>query len=120
VPPCTDLAAWHDARQLTALSHRAIARLPSAERHVLGDPWRRAAYRAVLHIAEGARVLGTRDGRRHLAIARASLSEISAIIELAVGLEYLRRVEIVSLEAARAACARRVCGLLRTADATAR
>ncbi len=108
-----DLKAWQHARSLTVLSHQAIARLPESERHALGDQWRRAVYSVVLNITAGARRRGTRDFRRHLPIARASLDEVEAIIDLAVGLAYLRRVEIAKLEAVRDECAKTVYGLLR-------
>ena len=85
----------------------------STERSGLADQWRRAASSVVLNIAEGASRRGAKDFRRHLDIARASLDEIEAIIDLAVGLDYLRREEVTKVSAVRDECARTVFGLIR-------
>ena len=46
-------------------------------------------------------------------VARASLHEIEAVIELVVALGYLREEEVSDVRAARAACAKMVFGLLK-------
>ena len=107
------LKAWQHARTLAVLSKSVIARLPAAERDGLADQWRRASYSVVLNIAEGASRRGTRDFRKHLGIARASLDEIEAILDLAVALEYFRAEELAKLEAVRDECAKTVYGLIR-------
>ncbi|MGA2384039.1 MAG: four helix bundle protein [Gemmatimonadales bacterium] len=107
------LKAWQHARTLAVLSKSAIARLPAEERDGLADQWRRASYSVVLNIAEGASRRGTRDFRRHLGIARASLDEIEAILDLAVALDYFRAEELAKLEAIRDECAKTVYGLIR-------
>ena len=85
-----DLKAWQHARKLAVLSKAAIARLPEAERDGLADQWRRAVYSVALNIADGASRRGVKDFRKHLDIARASLHEIEAIVDLVLALEYLR------------------------------
>ena len=107
------LKAWQHARTLAVLSKAAIGRLPASERDGLADQWRRATYSVVLNIAEGASRRGTRDFRKHLGIARASLDEIEAIIDLAVALGYFRAEELAKLEAIRDECAKTVYGLIR-------
>ena len=79
----------------------------------LADQWRRASYSVALNIAEGASRAGPRDFRRHLGIARASLDEIEAILDLAVALEYFRPEELARVEAVRDECAKTVYGLIR-------
>ncbi len=110
---CKKLKAWEHARALALVSKPLIERLPSSERSNLADQWRRAASSVVLNIAEGASRRGAKDFRRHLDIARASLDEIEAIIDLAVGLDYLRREDVVKVTAIRDECARTVFGLIR-------
>ncbi len=105
------LKAWEHARTLVFVSKPLIERLPSSERSNLADQWRRAASSVVLNIAEGASRRGAKDFRRHLDIARASLDEIEAIIDLAVGLDYLRREDVLKVTAIRDECARTVFGL---------
>jgi four helix bundle protein len=107
------LKAWQHARTVAVLSKAAIARLPAAEANALADQWRRASYSVALNIAEGASRRGTREFRKHLDIARASLHELEAIMELAVSLEYCRPEELAKLEATVDECARTVFGLLR-------
>ena len=107
------LKAWQHAQAVVVLSKSAIARLPAAEATALADQWRRASYSVALNIAEGASRRGTKEFRRHLDIARASLHELEAIMELAVSLEYYRPEELAKLEATVDECARTVYGLLR-------
>ena len=108
-----DLHAWREAKTLVLLSRNAIRKLPTEERFALGDQWRRAAYSVALNIAEGASRRGPREFRRYLDVARSSLHEIEAILELAELLDYLPEDELSALNAARDKCARLVYGLLR-------
>jgi len=107
------LKAWQHARALALISKPLIDRLPSTERSNLADQWRRATSSVVLNIAEGASRRGAREFRKYLDTARASLDEIEAIIDLAVGLDYLRREDVVKVTAVRDECARTVFGLIR-------
>src|SRR2546423_8326241 len=109
-----DLKAWQHARQLVVLSKGAIARLPHFERDALADQWRRAAYSVALNIAEGASRRGVKDFRKHLDIARASLAELEAILDLVLAQGYVRPEELAPVQATRDECARTVYGLLRT------
>ena len=111
------LKAWQHARALALVSKPLIARLPGDEKSGLASQWRRAATSVVLNIAEGASRPGPKEFRRHLGIARASLDEIEAIIDLAVGLDYLPREDVTRASAVRDECARTVYGLMRKLDA---
>ena len=111
-----NLKAWQHARRLALLSRAAIAKLPNSERFALGDQWRRASCSVVLNLAEGAAKKGSREFRRYLDSARASLHEIEAILDLVVGMDYLPAAEVDAIEAVRAECARTVYGLLRRFD----
>jgi len=102
------LKAWEHARALALVSKPLIERLPTDERSGLASQWRRAAHSVVLNIAEGASRPGNKEFRRHLGIARASLDEIEAIIDLAVGLDYLPKAEVARVAAVRDECARTV------------
>lgn len=107
------LKAWQHARALAVISKPLIERLPSAERSNLADQWRRATSSVVLNIAEGASRRGPKEFRKYLDTARSSLDEIEAIIDLAVGLDYLRREDVVKVSAVRDETARTVFGLIR-------
>jgi four helix bundle protein len=108
-----DLRAWQEAKALVVLSRGAIRKLPSDERFALGDQWRRAAYSVALNIAEGASRRGPKEFRRYLDIARSSLHELEAILDLANAQGYLTAEELRELTASRDACAQMVYGLLR-------
>ncbi len=107
------LKAWQHARTLALLSKPAIDRLPAGERDCLASQWQRATYSVALNIAEGASRRGAKDFRRHLDIARASLDEIEAILDLVVSLGYFRAEELAKVEAIRDECAKTVFGLIR-------
>jgi len=109
-----DLKAWQHARTLVVLTKSAIAQLPETERYALADQWRRATYSVALNIAEGASRRGVKDFRKHLDIARASLHEVEAILDLVLAQGYLRPEELAAVQATRDECARTVYGLLRT------
>jgi len=108
-----DLKAWQHAGRLAILSKAAIARLPESERYALADQWRRAVYSVALNIAEGASRRGIKDFRKFLDIARSSLHEVEAILDLVAALDYLRSEDLAQIHAARQECARTVYGLLR-------
>src|SRR5438552_15995584 len=108
-----DLKAWQHARSLAVLSKAAIAQLPESEREGLADQWKRASYSVVLNIAEGASRRGTKEFRRFLDIARGSLHEIEAIMDLALALQYFRPEGLAEVQALRAVCAKTRYSLLR-------
>jgi four helix bundle protein len=109
-----DLKAWQHARTLAVLTRPAIELLPDTECYALADQWRRATYSVALNIAEGASRRGVRDFRKHLDIARGSLHEVEAIVELVLALGYIQPEQLTELRVARDECARTVYGLLRT------
>jgi len=111
------LKAWQHAKQLAIECARAAHTFPSEERFALADQLRRAAYGAALNIAEGSGRRGTRDYRRYLDTARASLTEVEAILEIAAELGYLQPTTRARLEARRDEAAKTVFGLLRAATA---
>jgi four helix bundle protein len=107
------LKAWEHARTLALLSKAAIARAPTPEGHALADQWRRASYSVVLNIAEGANRAGNKEFRKHLGIARSSLDEIEAILDLVRAFGYVDGTDPARIEAVRDECARTVFGLMR-------
>lgn len=76
-----DLKAYQHALRVAALSRPLINRLPSSERD-LADQWRRASNSIVLNLAEGVTRKGSKEFRRFADIARGSLHEVEAILDL--------------------------------------
>jgi len=107
------LRAWQRAVDLAVLSSKAANLVPATERFALGDQWRRAAYSVVLNITEGASRRGPKEFRRYLDMARSSLHEIEAILELVKALGYLEEVQLAPIKATRDECGKVVYGLLR-------
>src|SRR2546422_11197541 len=96
-----NLRAWQLARDLAVLSKSVITRLPREERYAPADQWRRAVYSVALNIAEGASRRGIKDFRKFLDIARSSLHEVEAILDLVAALDYLRSEDLAQIHAAR-------------------
>ena len=99
---------------LTLLSRDAILKLPPLETFALGAQWRRAAYSVPLNIAEGASQSSSRQFRRNLEIAKGSLDELQAVLELAQGLGYVSGAKLSELREVRTHCARLVTALIRS------
>src|SRR2546422_6407959 len=106
MPDYRNLRAWQLARDVAVQSRPWIKKLPPEERDALADQWRRASYSGVLNIAEGASRRGPREFRRPLDIARGSLHEVAAVLELLVALEYFKESDLVSLRRGRGRGAR--------------
>lgn len=107
-----DLKAYQHAMRVAALSRPLIKRLPAAE-HDLADQWRRASNSIALNLAEGVTRKGSKEFRRFADIARGSLHEVEAIIDLVQHLGLFQSEDLAELIAARDECARTVYGLLR-------
>ena len=79
----------------------------------LAEQWRRASNSVALNLAEGASRRGAKEFRRFADIARGSLHEVEAIIDLILAMEYFQPAQLQDVIAARDECARTVYGLLR-------
>jgi four helix bundle protein len=90
--------------------------LPPEEQSVLADQLRRAAYSAVLNIAEGTGRSSARDYRKFLVTARASLDEVEAILETARDIGYIDPPRHEQLAAMRDEAARTLFGLIRSLE----
>ena len=108
------LVAWQEARRLTLLSRDAILTLPPLEVFALGAQWRWAAYSVSLNIAEGAGQSSSRQFKRYLEIAKGSLDELQAVLELAEAHGYLSGRRLSELRDARTHCVRLVMALIRS------
>ena len=108
------LKAWQHARVVAVECAKAAQEFPAHEHNGLADQLRRAGYSAALNIAEGAARRGTREYRRFLDVARASLHEIEAILDIAGDLRYLDEATLGRLRERRDEAARTLYGLIRS------
>lgn len=107
-----DLKAYQHARRLAIASRPLINRLPESERD-LADQWRRACNSIALNLAEGVSRRGPKEFRRFADVARGSLHEVEAVIDLVQHLGFFKPSDLEEVIAVRDECARTVYGLLR-------
>ena len=117
MPTHTTLKAWQHAKILAVECAKAARGFPPEEQTALADQCRRAAYSAVLNIAEGCSRKGAREFRRFLDTAKASLDELDAILSMAHDLGYITPSAFARLEARRDEAAKTLFGLLRSISA---
>lgn len=92
------LRVWKLSMEYAAQCYRLSRVIPKDELYGLTSQLRRAACSIGLNIAEGWGRNGQLELARSCDIARGSLCETNAALELAVQLEYLTRSEIAELE----------------------
>ena len=89
MPPAYErLEVWREARVLVRLVYAATAMWPANEQYALTSQTRRAAISIALNIAEGVARQGSREFRRHVAIALGSHSELECALVLAGDLNF--------------------------------
>jgi four helix bundle protein len=83
-----DLLVYQSARDVAKQAREYTKTFPSEERFSLANQLRRAADSVALNIAEGYGIGTTQATLRHLRIARGSLCEVRAAIDLATDAGY--------------------------------
>ncbi|HTR19931.1 MAG TPA: four helix bundle protein [Gemmatimonadales bacterium] len=117
--PYKTLKAWQHAQRLAVECVKAARSFPEYEQDRLADQVRRAAYGVVLNIAEGSTRRGSRDYRRFLDTANASLAELETALGLARELDYVEPASFGRLEALTTETGKTLFGLLRKISASA-
>jgi len=107
------LKAWQYGERLAVACSKAAQRFPAYEQERLADQLRRAAYSVPLNIAEGSTRKGTRDYRRFLDAAWASLAEVETALGLARDIGYIQPAEFARLEALATETSKTLFGLRR-------
>jgi four helix bundle protein len=111
-----DLKAWHHAKTLAVGCLKVSRAFPAYEQRGLADQLRRAASSAALNIAEGCNRGSNKEFRQFLDIARTSLDEVAAILEIAGEAGYIRADVQRALENRQSEAARTLYGLLRAVN----
>ena len=86
--------------------------LPTEERFGMTSQIRRAALSVHLNIAEGASRKSLLERKRFFEIARGSLIEIDAALDIAKDLQYLNNYDISSLRESMVRCFQMLCRLI--------
>lgn len=87
------LIIWKKSYELVLEIYKITKRFPKTEEFGLISQIRRAAVSVVLNIVEGHRRAGNKEFLHFLNIARGSLTEIEASLEICSGLNYLDKEE---------------------------
>lgn len=115
------LKAWQHSQRLAVECVKASRTFPDYEQDNLADQVRRACYSIPLNIAEGSTRRGTREYRRYLDTAWASLAELQTALEIARDIGYLEPADYGRLEALAVETSKTLFGLLRKiSDASTR
>jgi len=113
MPLYRNLKAWQHGQCLAVECAKAAREFPEYEQGALADQLRRACYSIPLNIAEGNTRRGTREYRRYLDTAWASLAEVQTALEIARDLGYVEPAAFGRLEALATETSKTLWGLLR-------
>ena len=93
----TNLDVYKFSYALTLEAYRVTKQLPESERYNLVSQIRRAALSVHLNIAEGSSRKSIVERKRYYEIARGSVIEIDAALDIAFGLEYIAKEQVQKL-----------------------
>ena len=85
----TNLDAYRYSYSLTLEAYRLTRQLPESEKFNLISQLRRAALSVHLNLSEGSSRKSPLERKRYYEIARGSVIEIDAALDITVGLQYL-------------------------------
>ena len=112
--PYERFEAWQRAHDLAVAIHHATKMWPPDERFGLVAQIRRAAFSVPANIVEGRARRGSKEFRRFLDIAWASIAEVGYTLRYARDVGYLTHQAHAELEQARAKAGKPLYALLRT------
>jgi four helix bundle protein len=113
MPPYKNLKAWEHSQKLAVACAKAARTFPEYEQDALADQLRRASYSVPINIAEGSARKGSRDYRRFLDTASASLAEVETIIGIARELGYIAPADYERLVGTASEAGKTLYGLRR-------
>jgi len=106
------LVVYNAARQFVFECYRLTKYLPADEKFGMITQIRRAALSVHLNIAEGCSRKSVVERKRYFEIARGSVIEIDAALDIANDLEYLKEIPMNGLEEKMVICFKMLCGLM--------
>ncbi len=100
------------SRQFVVECYKLTTLLPADERFGMITQIRRAAVSVCLNIAEGASRKSETERKRFYEIARGSMVEIDAALDIANDLNYLKKIDTVTLGDTMLKCFKLLSGLI--------
>lgn len=108
-----NLDIYSASREFVFECYRFVAFLPEEERFSMKSQIRRAALSVHLNVSEGASRKSETERKRFYEIARGSVIEIDAALDIAKDLGYLEKINIDNLSVKMIKCFKLLCGLLK-------
>lgn len=108
------LDVYSSSRTFVLECYRLTRSLPAEERFGMITQIRRAALSVHLNIAEGASRKSAVERKRYFEIARGSVIEINAAIDVAQDLAYLNKVDMNNLGQSMIKCFKLLTGLIQS------
>lgn len=106
------LEVFSASKEFVFECYRLAKILPESEKFGMISQIRRAALSVHLTIAEGASRKSEQERKRYYEIARGSLIEIDAALDIAEGLNYIESINISGLGEKMIRCFKLLCGLI--------
>lgn len=106
------LDIYNYSKQLVVECYKITKVFPSDEKYILTAQIRRAALSVHLNIAEGASRKSTVERKRFYEIARSSIVEIDAALDVSMDLNYFTKIEIDHLGFLMIKCFKILCGMI--------
>jgi len=110
----TKLDVYAVARQFVKECYAAVALFPFEERFILSQQIKRAALSVYLNIAEGSSRKSQAERKRYYEIARGSVIEVDAALDVASDLNYCSQESLKSLGEAMSKCFKYLSGLINS------
>lgn len=108
------LEVYTIARQFVKECYFAVNKFPAEERYVLAQQIKRAALSVHLNIAEGSSRKSETERKRFYEIARGSLIEVDAALDVAADLDYCTADSLKSLGEVLIKCFKYLSGLINS------
>ena len=108
------LEAYTVARQFVKESYFATRKFPADEKYALTQQVRRAALSVHLNIAEGSSRKSEAERKRYYEIARGSIIEVDAALDIACDLDYCTPDDLQSLGLILVKCFKYLSGLIKS------
>lgn len=112
----TKTPVYNEARLFVLDCYQLSNRLPAEERFNMVQQIRRAALSVHLNIAEGCSRKSVAERRRYFEIARGSIIEIDAALDVASDLQYVQSVDLIHLEAHMLSCFKQLSALIQASS----
>ena len=110
----TKLDAYSAVRQFVKECYLAVAKFPADEKYILSQQIKRAALSVHLNLAEGCSRKSSIERKRFYEIARGSVIEVDAALDVAVDLNYCSPESLKTLGEALVKCFKYLSSLINS------